>query len=148
MGFELSRSWITWIVIWVRVESARKNESSTTLHSTQFFFRNDSTLAHLRIQETRLWFNSYICWADSFSETLFVSWQWVTQRQLQPKYEGCMKSFSIKKTKRMRWGMFDYLFVIQLPLKYSQYLENSILTQIPTHLTQRWLNSTPQSSQL
>ena len=31
LGFELSRIWFTWIVIWVRVESARKTESSTTL---------------------------------------------------------------------------------------------------------------------
>ena len=34
LGFELSRSWVTWIVIWVRVESVRKNESSTTLART------------------------------------------------------------------------------------------------------------------
>ena len=35
LGFQLSRSWVTWIVIWVRVESARKNESSTTLLRSQ-----------------------------------------------------------------------------------------------------------------
>ena len=34
LGFELSRSWVTWIVTWVRVESARKSESSTTLTPT------------------------------------------------------------------------------------------------------------------
>ena len=31
LEFELRRSWVVWIVTWVRVESARKSESSTTL---------------------------------------------------------------------------------------------------------------------